>query len=83
MSVSESVAKGAAFLDEHDPEWWRDDAPNAINLETLDLRFGDRCVLGQRCPLEYGDGSYSEQIRRLTGQSAAAVFEWATACGFM
>lgn len=37
------VAKGAAFLDQHADEGWRDQ----INLRKLDLANGGRCVLGQ------------------------------------
>jgi hypothetical protein len=51
-TIAERVAAGAAFLDEHDPGWWRADVPNAIHLDTLDLGSERSCVLGQRCPLE-------------------------------
>lgn len=51
-AIAERVAAGAAFLDEHDPEWWRPDVDRAIDLDALDLAEPDRCVLGQRCPLE-------------------------------
>lgn len=51
-AIAERVAAGAAFLDEHDPQWWRADVERAIDLGTLDLAYGDRCILGQRCPLE-------------------------------
>lgn len=40
--MRESVQRGAAFLDEHYPGWRQ-----RINLETLDMRFWDYCVLGQ------------------------------------
>jgi hypothetical protein len=50
-TITERVAAGAAVLDEHDPEWWKADVPNAIDLNKLDLRAGDSCVLGQRCPV--------------------------------
>lgn len=52
LTVAGRVAKGAAFLDEHDPGWWRADVPDAISLADLDLGDTSRCVLGQRCPLE-------------------------------
>ena len=51
-SVTGRVAAGAAFLDEHDPGWWRADVERAIDLDKLDLSLGDRCILGQRCPVE-------------------------------
>lgn len=39
------VSDGAEFLDHIDKDWyWK------INLETLDLAMGDRCVLGQHHP---------------------------------
>jgi hypothetical protein len=51
-TIDERVAAGAAFLDEHDPDWWREDVPNAIDLDALRLESGSACILGQRCPLE-------------------------------
>jgi hypothetical protein len=50
--ITGRVQRGAALLDEHDPDWWRADAGRAIDLDRLDLAEGDTCVLGQRCPLE-------------------------------
>lgn len=49
-TVAERVAAGAAFLDEHDPGWWREDARPAIELAILDLESGCQCVLGQLYP---------------------------------
>jgi cytochrome P450 len=46
--VSAEVARGAAFLDEKDPDWWRADVDRAINLKKLDLNNACQCVLGQR-----------------------------------
>jgi hypothetical protein len=51
-TIAERVAAGAAFLDEHDPDWWREDADQAVDLGALNLAHGDRCILGQRCPAE-------------------------------
>ena len=51
-TVTERVAAGAAFLDEHDPQWWRADVERAIDLADFDLESTSSCVLGQRCPLE-------------------------------
>lgn len=51
-TIAERVAAGAAFLDEHDPDWWRPDAERAIDLSTLRLSSPRSCVLGQRCPAE-------------------------------
>lgn len=51
-TIAERVAAGAQFLDEQDPDWWRADVDQAIDLDRLDMGEGDACVLGQRCPLE-------------------------------
>ena len=46
------LAAGAAFLDQHDPHWWRLlDTERAIDLGTLELSDPAHCVLGQRCPI--------------------------------
>lgn len=55
-SAAERVAAGAAFLDEHDPDWWRAGVERAIDLDRLRMNDGRACILGQRCPLEMGDG---------------------------
>lgn len=39
---SGQVAKGAAFLDEKTPDWWR-----SIDTSALDLRNENMCILGQ------------------------------------
>lgn len=51
-TTAERVAAGVAFLDEIDPDWWRADTENAIDLEQLNMGNGCMCILGQRCPLE-------------------------------
>ena len=85
--IAERVAAGAAFLDEHDPDWWRADVERAIDLETLDLGYGSRCVLGQRCPFET-DAPFSDQAAVLSGLSwddednGAAIAIWAVQHGF-
>lgn len=40
--VRERVARGAAYLDDIDPEWYR-----RVDAETLELDDGRHCVLGQ------------------------------------
>lgn len=50
--ITEWVAAGFAFLDKDDPGWWRADTERPVNLDALDFRNGDTCVLGQRCPVE-------------------------------
>lgn len=56
-TIAERVAAGAAWLDEHDPGWWRTDAPEdpslgrdaqPIDLDRLDLASPCMCVLGHR-----------------------------------
>ncbi len=44
--VRERVARGAALLDEKSPGWWRTLVP-----ESIDVRYGDRCVLGSLNPV--------------------------------
>jgi len=44
-TIAERVAAGAAFLDEHDPDWWK-----RIDLASLNLRSTCHCVLGQLYP---------------------------------
>lgn len=51
-TIAERVAAGAAFLDKHDPEWWRADVERAIDLDALRLQSYEDCILGQRCPME-------------------------------
>jgi len=51
-TITDRVAAGAAFLDEHDPEWWRADVDRAIDQVTLNHVLASECVLGQRCPVE-------------------------------
>jgi hypothetical protein len=96
--IAERVAAGAAFLDEHDPEWWLADVERAIDLEVLDLTRTDECVLGQRCPLEVlgvwvgtdvhelapidFGEAYDAYARHLSGLSGRDRFEWATGLGF-
>jgi hypothetical protein len=58
-SVGDRVAAGSVFLDEHDPDWWRGDVERAIDLDALNLAFGDNCILGQRCPIERYGTDYS------------------------
>jgi hypothetical protein len=95
-TITERVAAGAAFLDEHDPEWWRPDVDGAISLDTLDLMNGNLCVLGQRCPLETSDCPFYVQAGRVSGIAAdyagrdwdhqevaeLLIDEWAKPLGF-
>jgi hypothetical protein len=87
-TIPERVAKGAAFLDEHDPDWWRADVERAIDLVELNLSSCRRCVLGQRCPLEINDRKdpditpYEAFAVELWGADDEALTEWANEHGF-
>jgi len=77
------------YLDEHDPNWWRDSGPNAISLSRLDLADASCCVLGQRCPVDRwlrdGTTKFGAQLRYITrGKGVwSALTEWAITHGFM
>jgi hypothetical protein len=88
-TVAERVAAGAAYLDEHDPEWWREGVRNAISLSRLDLGDGNSCVLGQRCPAErmmrsHLNSPFDVQLRYITrGRGLWAELQpWAAQHGF-
>lgn len=85
-TIAERVAAGAAFLDEHDPEWWRADVERAIDLDKLKLSSPQKCILGQRCPLEarsLGNSPFEAFARQLSGLDRYhAIGNWATAFGF-
>lgn len=85
-TITERVAAGAAFLDEHDPQWWRADVERAIDLDDLDLANGDSCVLGQRCPLEIRSDNathFGSWVWILAGsRDESTVEDWATSRGF-
>lgn len=81
-TISERVALGAAFLDEHDPQWWRADVERAIDLDRLDLALEDVCILGQRCPVE-ADDPYIKFGAMLSGLwNSWEVDRWAVRFGF-
>jgi hypothetical protein len=96
LEMTDRVAAGAAFLDEHDPDWWRADVERAIDLDTLALADPASCILGQRCPLEvlsnYADGNYAPGSWRAYFAYAHAlsgidmwddVSDWAAPLGFI
>ena len=47
---TDRVARGAAYMDENYPGWER-----KINLDTLDIQDGCKCILGQATPEGYLD----------------------------
>ena len=92
--ITERVAAGAAFLDEHDPGWWQ-----RVELPTLDLACEEHCVLGQTCPLEvldrytrqrWGDGALNESEDRYLAYASDLsgfiekddITDWAIEHGF-
>jgi hypothetical protein len=95
---ADKVAAGEACMDENDPGWWRADVERAIDLDTLDLRTTDRCILGQRCPVEVlaahtgaDPGDLSDDDRgeaylayavHLSGLSGPQFVQWVTGHGF-
>jgi hypothetical protein len=93
ITIAERVAAGAAYLDKHDPGWWRADAGRAIDLDSLQLDSGGMCVLGQRCPMEVYRrrpkawmSPYSAQAAALSGLDATVnggeLDDWAADRGF-
>lgn len=56
------VARGAAFMDEYRPGWWRENAAQAIDVGKLRLESPSSCVLGQSCPLETLEAFYRENL---------------------
>lgn len=76
--IDERVSAGAAFLDQHDPLWWREDVPNAIDLDRLKLENPALCVLGQRCPLEVLF-SYTLEVQQVCGYLADQYLAYAMA----
>lgn len=41
-TAREHAARGAAWMDKHDPTWFR-----RINVEKLDIEYAPHCVIGQ------------------------------------
>lgn len=92
--IATRVAAGAAFLDQADPEWWTQNPTTgpAIELDRLRMSDGDRCILGQRCPLELEHDDplghlpytiYGHQLAGIEGKiSPRALDAWAVPLGF-
>lgn len=75
-TIADRVAAGVAWLDEHDPGWWRTDAPAdptltrdalPIDLRRLNLASSCDCVLGYR----WGNYAVAVLDGRLAGLSPA------------
>lgn len=71
-TIAERVAAGAAFLDEHDPGWWKPDVERSIDLGTLALSEPADCILGQRCPV----GVLAEFCHLDPGDEDGLSHEW-------
>ena len=91
--IADRVERGAALLDEHDPDWWCEDADPAIDLVALDLLDAELCILGQRCPFEVLDqydpsgtpeSRYGAYMRHLRGpdDDDDHLYVWALDHGF-
>ena len=61
------VTAAAAFLDEKEPEWWRDS-----NTEWLELSSCENCVLGQLGQMRYEELVADE--RRVWGKSGKSPY---------
>src|SRR5438309_1704809 len=72
-----AVQRGAAWLDEHQPDWWR-----KIDTQLLDLNNPCRCVLGQL------RGDYAVYLHTAWKQARPdyeadlALLEWSDMNGF-
>ncbi len=75
-TITERVAAGAAFLDQHDPEWWRADVERAIDLGTLELHAMDACILGQRCPVSVLAGYLGVEVVDASEPDELASSDW-------
>lgn len=86
-TIAERVAAGAAFLDVNDPEWWRADVERAIDLAVLAMSSGERCILGQRCPLSAVPAitrytAFASKLSGIPAGSWASLDDWAADVGF-
>lgn len=97
-SVADRVDAGWDVMERAEPGWWRSDAPDPVDLDSLDLAHPSRCVLGQKCPLEVlaafagpenrgrdDPDLFAAYVRELSGASRdefIAAGEWAHDRGF-
>lgn len=76
MEILPSVQRGAALLDQAMPGWH-----DRIDTDRLDLRFTDRCVLGQLYGGEYR--SFQDGATTLSGVTdMVRRLDWAGEHGF-
>ncbi len=75
LTIKEKVANGARFLDENFPGW-----ETRINIETLHLEDGQRCICGQ---LFAKEGKRSRKYGVANGFDYAAEYLFAQANGWI
>lgn len=76
----EAVARGAAWLDERCPDWFKE-----IKIEELDLGNGYHCILGQTAACLVGPPSDDEDcgyVRVTKNRGVSTNGRWVTAHGF-
>lgn len=72
LEIDKFVSEGAQWMDENRPGWYE-----RINLDELDMRRGDRCILGQI------DGLYETSLTKMFGTSESKPAKvWAVEKGF-
>jgi hypothetical protein len=88
---ADRVAAGFAFLEAHDPGFWRTGIEREIDLARLDLESPCGCVLGQRCPVEALIGhqravtpyeAFGARLSGLPVRRIGDLDDWAVPLGF-
>jgi hypothetical protein len=69
-TIAERVAAGAALLDEHIPDWWRD---HNIDLSRFEMSEEKCCVVGQLSPQRDYQRAVDEHWLDLTTDAARAL----------
>ncbi len=73
--LREHVERGAVFLDEHEPRWWK-----RIEEERLQLASGCDCVLGQLFEAGEHETPFGRALYEIRG---GLDWDWAAAHGFL
>ena len=76
-TTRERIEKGAAWLDKVKPEW-----RSLIDTETLDMRAGDVCVLGQVFATAATEAGISNGYSYAYHEANEASYQWAIDHGF-
>lgn len=77
-TVEQRVGRGAAWLDAVYPEWW-----TRIDLGTLDLAHGCRCVLGQLFGTEQHPNGYATVANHAPDDFDNEDVFWTVVHGFL